>query len=83
MHLSEVHRLFDVLPRGRVHRRNRHRTLARPATAGSLDGEPKMATTVTFATWIKEGFLASLEMTNKLFCRGAPPSGHLERSERS
>src|SRR6266536_1344214 len=64
-------------------RRSRHRTLARPAAAGSLDGEPKMATTVTLATWIKERFLASLEMTNKLFCHGAPPSCHLERSERS
>jgi hypothetical protein len=94
-----------------------------------------MATTVTFATWIKEGFLASpdcvktpfmvsfdslrtgwlttngiasfetrylavrperrrrapiefspslsLEMTNKLHCHGAPPSCHLERSEKS
>src|SRR6266498_4371524 len=83
LHLSEVHRLSDVLPRGRLDRRSRHRTLAGPATAGSLDGKPKMATTVTFATWIKEGFLASLEMTNKLFRRGAPPSCHLERSEGS
>src|SRR5438093_11400031 len=53
---------------------NEHRTLARPATAGSLDEEPKMATTVTFATWIKEGIHATLEMTNKLHKHGAPPS---------
>src|SRR5581483_3609501 len=68
LYLSEMHRLSHVLPGGRLHRRNRHRPLAGPAAAGSVDGESKMAADAMNAVpAVKEGSVRSLELTENTY----------------
>src|SRR5581483_3655497 len=83
LYLSEMHRLSHVLPGGRLHRRNRHRPLAGPAAAGSVDGESKMAADAMNAVpAVEERSLTSFEMTENTYDIKRHHC-HFERSEKS